>query len=465
MLIGTNQVLPYPQVEAGVDKDYSQAQWNGNCRNPQGTEPGSGWRTDWYFADLTSNWDTNSNGCLGDGIFGDPAAQQRNGYTPDSRNVFNLTVAVGRLPLTDPGAVRRTLANSIEFERQAAAFKNRTLSAMSMMDLRGQCWKKNENGVGGSYQVPCGEGTDGGYVGEAMRNDFQAAAGYGVDRLYENDPVAVGGIPTGAAGVMTPDEVTQQNVIAYLNQGHDPWDYTYAYGVVNLVGHGDGHGVYRTYWQGDLFPNNRLDQPSEPYAGHPEGVNEVGQTTMLDYDDMNARNGQAPIYVVAACSTGNWADPVNFGAEMLARGNAIAWTGGTGKLPYSPAWRQPGHGGMQDISVGINRRLLSSQMRLGDAVWQTMAEHMAKIKQSPWPFGGWWAFNYDLYGDPTLSYFGNAGGDATLAAWPMLRQNSRGRGFTTLTGPAFPRQLWQYEAPANLSLPVRTSPVVGARGK
>ena len=86
---------------------------------------------------------------------------------------------------------------------------------MSMMDLRGQCWKEDENGVGGSYQVPCGEGTDGGYVGEAMRNDFQTAAGFAVDRLYENEPVTVGGIPTGASGVMTPDEVTQQNVVPY----------------------------------------------------------------------------------------------------------------------------------------------------------------------------------------------------------------------------------------------------------
>jgi hypothetical protein len=462
MLIGTNQVLPYAQVEAGVDKDYSQAPWNSNCRNPQGTEPGSGWRTDWYYADLTSDWDTNGNGCLGDGIFGDPAAQQRNGYTPDSRNVFNLTVAVGRIPLTDPQAVRQTLANSMEFERRAATFKNRTLSAMSMMDMRGQCWKKNENGQGGSYQVPCGTGTDGAYVGETMRTGFQTAVGYSIDRLYENEPVNLGGIPTGASGVVTPYEVTQQNLINYLNQGQVVLDDRYSYGVVNLVGHGNGNGVFRTHWSGDLFPNNRLDQPSEPFAGQPNGVDEVGQTTMLDYDDMNPRYGSAPIYVVAACSTGNWADPVNFGAEMLSRFNATAWAGGVGVLPYRPGWQQPGQGGVQDISVGVNRRLLADQMRLGDAVWQTMAEYMAKVKAGQ--EGGWWAFNYDLFGDPTLSYFGNAGGDATLVAWPMLRYNSRGLGYTTLVGPSFPKQLWQYAAPANLSLPVRTSPVVDPWG-
>ncbi|MCX7859880.1 MAG: C25 family cysteine peptidase [Chloroflexus sp.] len=462
MLIGTNQVLPYAQVEAGVDRDYSQAAPNNNCRKPQATGPGSGWRTDWYYADLTSNWDTNGNGCLGDGIFGDPAAQQRNGYTPDSRNVFNLTVMVGRIPLTDPKAVRRVLANSMEFERQAATFKNRTLSAMSMMDMRGQCWKKNENGQGGSYQVPCGTGTDGAYTGETMRTGFQTAAGFSVARLYENEPATIGGIPTGASGVMTSYEVTQQNLIATLNQGADLLDDRYSYGVVNLVGHGNSNGVIRTYWQGDLFSNNRLDQPSEPFTGQPNGANEVGHTTMLDFDDVTPRYGSAPIYVVAACETGHWANPSNFGAEMLARNNATAWAGGIGVMPYSPGWQQPGQGGMQDISVGVNRRLLVDQMRLGDAVWQTMAEYMAKVKAGQ--EGGWWAFNYDLFGDPTLSYFGNASGDATLAAWPMLRYNGRGLGYTSLAGPSFPKQLWQYAAPANLSLPVRTSPVVDLWG-
>ncbi len=459
MLIGTNQVLPYAQVEAGVDRDYSQAAPDNNCRKPQATSPGSGWRTDWYYADLTSNWDTNGNGCLGDGIFGDPAAQQQNGYTPDSRNVFNLTVAVGRIPLTDPQAVRRALDNSLEFERRAATFKNRTLSAMSMLDMRGQCW------TNGGYQAPCDTGTDGAYTGEAMRTGFQTAAGFGVDRLYENEPVNLDGIPTGASGVATPDEVTQQNLINYLNQGEFILDDRYSYGVVNLIGHGDGSGVYRTYWQGDLCANGRLDQPSGPCSGHPNGVNEVGSTKMLDYDDMNARYGSAPIYVVAACSTGDWTNPVNFGAEMLSRQNATAWMGGIGVLPYSKGWQQPGDGGIQDISVNVNRRLLVDQLRLGDAVWQTMAAYMAQIKQHPTPhLTSWWAFNYDLFGDPTLSYFGNAGGDATLAAWPMLRANSRGLGYTTLVGPSFPKQLWQYAAPANLSLPVRTSPVVSQWG-
>ena len=55
-----------------------------------------GWTTDWYDADLASNWDSNNNGCLGDGMFGDPSKSQQNGYQPDSGVLWQADIAVGR---------------------------------------------------------------------------------------------------------------------------------------------------------------------------------------------------------------------------------------------------------------------------------------------------------------------------------------------------------------------------------
>ena len=92
---------------------------------------------------------------------------------------------------------------------------------MSMMDLRGQCWKKNENGsrrqlsgtvwrrarTVASRAKPCATSS-------------RRPSGYGVDRLYENEPVNVGGIPTGASGVMTPYEVTLENVCLLIQAHH-----------------------------------------------------------------------------------------------------------------------------------------------------------------------------------------------------------------------------------------------------
>ena len=62
-----------------------------------------GWPTEWFYVDLTSNWDTNGNGCFGDGIFGDKSNQAANHYTPDaSGTLFNNTVSLGRIPIDDP---------------------------------------------------------------------------------------------------------------------------------------------------------------------------------------------------------------------------------------------------------------------------------------------------------------------------------------------------------------------------
>ena len=42
------------------------------------------------------------------------------------------------------------------------------------------------------------------------------------------------------------------------------------------------HGVYRTYWQGDLFANNRSTNPANLMQDKPDGVYEVDQPMMLD---------------------------------------------------------------------------------------------------------------------------------------------------------------------------------------
>ncbi|HUK86793.1 MAG TPA: LamG-like jellyroll fold domain-containing protein, partial [Terriglobales bacterium] len=103
MLVGSDSTIPFGRLDAGAPSKT-------DClSNP-------GWPSDWVYADLTSNWDTNGDHCYGDGMFGDASAQAKNGFTPDSANVFNLTVAVGRIPIDDPSTVKKALANSMAFE-------------------------------------------------------------------------------------------------------------------------------------------------------------------------------------------------------------------------------------------------------------------------------------------------------------------------------------------------------------
>ena len=96
---------------------------------------------------------------------------------------------------------------------------------------------------------------------------------------------------------------------------------------------------------------------------------------------------------------------------------------------------------------------------MGDALWQTLS-----IKALT-NFSGSGELVTDLFGDPTLSYLGNPGGQSTVAAWPMVRYDARGQGFTSLWGPKYPKKLWQYNGGEMASGALMTSPVVSNNGE
>ncbi len=440
MLVGSDQTLPFGRIDAGTVLPN-------DCKLP-----GAGWPTDWFYADLTSNWDTNGNGCYGDGIFGDASQEAKNGYTPDSKDVYHLTVAVGRLPFDDPNVVRTVLSNSMTFEKSSQDIKRQALLSMSMMGLNNQCWDTKQN----KYNT-CNDGTDGAYLGQAMIQDILTPNTLQTYRLYENQPVVVGGVATGASGVMTTLQDTYDNLKAQLSTSNP------AYGLVSTQGHGWKEGVVRTYWAGDANNNNRIDNPTAPFPPNNQSVYEVQQPEMFDTGSLKSRPGQGPVFLLAACSTGEFDDPNSLGAALLSNNQGTAWVGGTGVVPYSGGWQNPGNGGMQSINYNVAYRMLNYNQRLGDAVWDTMNIYMIAAKQHPEQ--GWWAQDYDLYGDPTLSYWGNPGGQSTLSPWPMLRADPYGHGATTLMGPSgTPISAWTYPSLARVLDTLPPSPVVTSKG-
>ena len=201
-----------------------------------------------------------------------------------------------------------------------------------------------------------------------------------------------------------------------------------------------------------------LNNPTQPIGPQSKSVYELQCPSRPEPADWRL-GGSAPIFVVASCSTGEYNQADSFGASLLANGQGVAWVGGTGVLPYSGNWTQPGQGGMQDVAFKVTQLLLTGNYRLGDAVWAVMHSYMAQMQQSG---GGWWAQDFDLYGDPTITFYGNGGADAVGAPWPMLRNNSAGLGYTSLTGPVQPKLLWSYPATAHVLEPLKPSPVVNS---
>ncbi len=410
--------------------------------------------TDWPYADITSNFDSNGNGCLADGIWSDPA-KRVGGYTPDSGIAFNASVAVGRLPFSSANAVRTALGNSMGFEKQAGSFKRKMIGAAAMMDLKGRCWMTPTVMASSYTEDGCDRvdhwGTDGSYLIEVMQNNFLNADAYSVTPFYETDHPATGSSPS---HLISPQPLNEANVVAALNAQR--------YGTVDLHGHGNGAGVYRTPWSSDANSNGIPENPTSP----PQNAYEVSgwppNLTNWGMSSVTAQNDKAPIFIVASCSTGEFDDPNNFGAQLLSQGKGVAWVGGVATVQYYLGWTTVNNGpngGMSDMDYFVTQRLLDRNLRVGDATWDALRQFIANGNTD---FSG---MVYDLYGDPTLSYWGNPGGQSTLAPWPMLREDAFGRGYATLAGPGVPTRLWSYSASAPGTGTIAPSPIVSNDGE
>lgn len=440
LLVGHHSVIPmrfikfYSKSAVDCDKDTGvyKAEWE--------------WpHTDWYYADLNSPWDRDAfMNCWGDGIWSDPK-DRAPGYSPNTALTFTPTVSVGRLPFTNPVAIRTALKNSILFESQSNDFKRNALLALSLMSMKSQVWKPGK----GAYE-PSGATTDGSYLGYAMRTGYLDANLFSTTVFYENEHP-----PTGYsyAHYFSPSPLTEANVLAAMK--------AQAYGFISMQGHSSRTTVSRTGWMIDANLDGILQQPTEPLGSPPTSYEEAGTPPMFSLASMMsvpARNGEGAIYLLGGCMTGQYDSADTLGSWLLAAGRGVAWIGATSYSVYTTGWKEPAHGNVETFVYLTGLKMLDSDLRLGEALWQTMSERLKVGHDLN-------ALVFDLYGDPSLSYWGNPGGDATLAAWPMLRQNALGQSRSSLSGPVVPKVLWSYPGspPGTGTLP--PSPVASNRGE
>ncbi|MCC6188185.1 MAG: hypothetical protein IT318_04095, partial [Anaerolineales bacterium] len=452
MLVGPDKIIPFARMSPEAITDPTlRPDPASQCRAEKG-----GWITDWYYADLVSNWDSNNNGCLGDGTFGDPSEQQKTGYTPDRFLQFQPTVSVGRLPLRTPKEIRDALRQSMLFEQQTPDFKRQALLGMSMFSVKGNCWFPPDDAggqyySGGEFKInnktyTCSNispsGQDGSYVGQNLRTQLLGPTGLSADYFYENTPPVAGGSPYQSA------QIVSENVLTTYVQADD-------YGLVFLEGHGNSNGVYRTNWAGDSNGDGMLNNPTRPFGNPAKSAWEMGGGNLFTNGGLantSTPAGRGAIWMVIACSTGLWESEANFGTQLLRSNAGTAWVGGVGTVPTTAA---------EQVTQLIAHRLLGFEMRLGEAVWDGLGSYMQNIYtgSSRW-HAPWWVFVTDLFGDPTLSYWGNPGGDANQSPWPMLRQTAFGEGFSRLAGAQQPVPLWTYAALPNVLDSVQPAPVV-----
>lgn len=420
MLVGTDSVIPYARLPIGATGAPGTT-----CPT---TDPLNFKYSDWMYVDLQSNFDSNGNGCYADGLRTNPD-KLVNGYTPDGGIQFKADVVLGRVPFNAPNTVRTMLRNSIGFEQQSEAYKKRTLMSMSMLALKGYFNGEECNDHWSEHCVPPTPNDQRNYdlalLAEEMKEDFLDQHSFQTTVFYENeDPLA------GGQGIHSPVVVSQDAIVAELNNKY--------YGLVNVAGHGNSGGVYRVHWEGDENNNNRVDVSDHIYddelGGGPQFT--TNATSQLMPDD-----SRGAIFMLVSCNTIAPSNENNIGATLLANGHGVATVGGLNIITVGN-WFDESNGLATTDNYYTTRRLLDDAYRLGEAFWWTLSDRIAAGDPGSGTLGE------GLYGDPTLSFFGNPGGQASQSPWPMGRRDPAGSGYLTLPGPSVPEQLWDYEIPA-----------------
>lgn len=434
MLVGSGETIPFAKITP-----YA----TGEAPICPSEDPKNYKYSDWLYVDLTSNPNSNGNGCSLDGPLGDPA-KRVSGYTPDSF-AFDPTVVLGRIPFDNAETVRQVLANSMGFEKQSESYKLKALNSMSLVALKGYFDGEPCADHWGDHCVGPSSNTERSYdtavLSEEMKNDFLNVNGFDTTELYENEAAVAGGI-----GVSTPD-LTLENVRQALDDGR--------FGLAVMSGHGNSTGVYRNFWSSDKNNNGVVDVSDDSSS-------ELSETVFFNInsvlDPIAPDGSRGSVFVLLACSNASPTNASNLAATILADGHGPASVAALSVVTVG-SWLNENHGNVESIGYYVNKRLVSNSYRLGEAVWWTLADLLHKKKSGS---GG---VAYDLYGDPTLNFYGNPNGQASLAPWPMGRRTPAGDSYLALPGPNVPKKHWEYQTGMHTADTYGPTPLVSANGE
>ncbi len=305
--------------------------------------------TDYYFAELTDDWDSD-----GDGFYGE-YDQDSIGFVPE--------VAVGRFPYNDSDTLRSIAIKTVNFEKDTESWKNRALLIGAFGNF------ENEDNTG---WPSC----DGAVLMEVMKDSL--LDGWTYTRLYEEE----GLLPS-----QYPHEypLTEANVVAEWSAG--------SYVITNWSGHGNSEGSYRKYWlwdDGDSVP--------EYYEINWEPFIYITNPPLLD-------DAHPSIVFCASCSNAK-------GEENLARalmGNGASATVAATDLGwYTPGWDDPSDGNIMSLDYYFYYYLIRENQRVGDALFSAKVYYFNYLYfPDPWAGDPEWTpqqnmLGYTLFGDPSL---------------------------------------------------------------
>lgn len=457
LLVGRGDKIPVREVGWLGDADH---------RTP-GPDYFPAFVTDWYYADLDSNWDTDGDGFYGEYLYSRARSRLREGpfgTLSGHEDDWKAEIAIGRLPLNSPAEVRRALRTVAGVEASGDPAKRNALLAAAFWGFDGRSWNEGARlyiDGGGSVTV---DGVTY-WADEALYFPWDGRKPFGLDpaehfeealrptlqpemnitALYETTA-------PGGDAALSP---SRQPADAALNQANmaSQWS-ARAFGLVNVAGHGDGDGVYAQHWTEDWNNNRRIENPVRPREGRcgDEPCWELTPPEAFIHAGMPERSGVVPVVFAHACSTGDaWIVPPGgrgdwrqgretVASKLLAGGRVAAWVGALNIVPVETKT-------IDSLQDDFNRDIVEQPLRLGDALWKGMEALIAKDRYD------WRLATMQLFGDPAYSYWGNPAD--MRAYWPQAGRDWFASSATTANGPSAGLRRWTTSTGAP-----RTAPVV-----
>ena len=298
--------------------------------------------TDYFFADLTGNWDLD-----GDMFFG-----EYDGDRGQDGVDFDAEVWVGRIPVygSDYASLDSIFRKIIDYQSDSGdiSWRNKALLPMAISNYQGEPQS--------SYDL-----TDGAILAEHMISGYLDDNGFSWYTLYEK----AGDLPS-AYSCDIP--LTRDNVKNEWPNG---------YGLVCWWGHGSQTGANRKYWIGD--------------TQYMPSFFQSGDTAVLD-DTLPS------LVYQCSCSNGYPENSGNLGFSLLKKGAAgtvsasrISW--------YEVGWSNPSFNTGDNASLGYYyMERLAQDNSCGEALY------IAKSNLTSGGAEIWMNLqDFNLYGDPSLA--------------------------------------------------------------
>jgi len=321
--------------------------------------------SDFYYSDLSSNFDSDNDGRLGEYSTGMADQDWGVDFTPE--------LFVGRISWSTTAAVAAIAARIVSFEQSTGDWKNKALLPAAYLNYAQEEWNMDFAETDGAGFME--------FVKDTVLSDMQTTT------LYEQ----LGYLPSYPSDYA----LDYDQLRTLLN--------TQSYGLLSWSAHGSATSSSRKVWMEDGNGNNIPDSYEMQW------MNMVNRSS---FDNLSNQDGM--VVFCASCYNGRIDHSSTSLSEQVLLKKGVSVIGATRTGWYKIGWQNPGWGGLSSYNYHFLENYIRQGMTAGAAHGYTNLLHTQYyLFGDPIDSGGIiWpelqnVYTYLMYGDPAVGYVPN----------------------------------------------------------